>query len=69
MFFRHFAISCAIVASDLSFLPSSDFCSLMLLIVPTFEENGMFMLGVVFFIQSIFADRNNSFRQSFFIPH
>ena len=26
-------------------------------LVPTFEENGIFMLDVVFFIQAIFADR------------
>ena len=38
-----------------------------LLIVPTFKENGLFMLGVVFF-QSIFADRINSFRQKLFYP-
>ena len=38
-------------------------------IVPTFEENGIFMLGVVFFIQSIFADRNNNFQRKIFIPH
>ena len=37
-------------------------------IVPTFEENGIFMLGV-FFIQSTFADRNNSYQQKLFITH
>ena len=37
--------------------------------VPTFEENGIFMLGVVFFIQPIFAYRNHSLRRKFFIPH
>ena len=38
-------------------------------IVPTFEENGIFILAaVVFFIQSIFADLNNKFRQKCFIP-
>ena len=31
------------------------------LIVPIFEDNGKFMLGVLFFIQSIFGNRNNSF--------
>ena len=36
---------------------------------PTFEENGIFMLGIVFFIQSIFTDRNNNFQLNFFIPH
>ena len=35
------------------------------LVVPTFEENGIFMLGVVFFIQSIFTDPNNNFHQKF----
>ena len=35
---------------------------------PTFEENGIFMLGVVSFIQSKFADRNNSFQQNFLYP-
>ena len=39
------------------------------LVVPTFDENGIFMLGVVFFIQSTFADRNSNFQQNFFIPH
>ena len=37
-----------------------------ILFVPTFEENGIFMFGVVFYSVN-FADRNNSFRQ-FFIP-
>ena len=35
--------------------------------VPTFEQNGIFMLGVVFY-SVIFADRNNSFRQTFLYP-
>ena len=35
-------------------------------IVPTLEENGIFILGLVFFIQSIFGDRNNSFQQNFY---
>ena len=39
-----------------------------LVFVPTFGENGIFKLGVVFFIQSIFADRNNTFQQNFFLP-
>ena len=34
-----------------------------------FRRNGRFMLGVVFFIQSIFADRNNNSQQKFFIFH
>ena len=42
---------------------------LVSLFVPTFEENGIFMLGEFFFIQSILTDRNNSFRQNFFIAH
>ena len=33
----------------------------LFIFVPTFEENGIFMLGVVFFIQSIFGNQNNSF--------
>ena len=35
----------------------------------TFEEKGIFMFGVVFFIQSIFTDRSYSFQQKHFIPH
>ena len=31
------------------------------IIDPTFEENGILVLGVVFFIQSTFANQNNSF--------
>ena len=34
----------------------------------TFEKNGIFMLGVVFF-QSIFARRNYSFQQKFLTTH
>ena len=37
----------------------------MLHLVVLFEENGIFMLGVVFFILSIFTDRNNNFQQKF----
>ena len=40
------------------FCPNAD---LVLFIIPTFEENAIFMLGVAFLIQSIFAVRNNSF--------
>ena len=35
--------------------------------VPTFQENGIFMLVLI--IQSIFADQNNSFEQAKFKPH
>ena len=34
---------------------------LSILVVPTFEENGILKFGVVFFIQSNFGDRNNNF--------
>ena len=37
----------------------------MIVFVPTFEENGIFMLGVFFFIQSIFVDRIDNFQQKF----
>ena len=40
-----------------------------ILVVPIFEENGIFMLDVVFFIQSIFTDRNNNFQKFFFNTH
>ena len=33
-------------------------------VVPIFEENGIFMLGV-FFVQSVCGDRNNSFYQKY----
>ena len=36
--------------------------------VPTFEENGIFMLGLVFFIQSVFANRNHSSTKIVYIP-
>ena len=49
-------------------LNTANACVINRVIFPTFEENGIFMLGVVFFIQSIFADRNNSFRQNFLYP-
>ena len=39
----------------------------LVIFVPTFE-NGIFMLGMVFFIQSIFANRNLSFRKKFYAP-
>ena len=38
---------------------------LMKSLVPTFEENGIFMLDVVFFIQAIFADRIIVFDKTF----
>ena len=40
-----------------------------ILVVPIFEENGIFMLVVVFFIQSIFTDRNNNFQRKFYNTH
>ena len=33
------------------------------------KKNGIYMLGVVFFVQSIFADRNNIFWQTIFKTH
>ena len=36
--------------------------------VPTFEEIGISKLGVVFLLQSIFANRNNSSQQNFLYP-
>ena len=37
--------------------------------IPTFKENGIFMLGVVLFVQSILDDQNNNFQRKVFMPH
>ena len=37
--------------------------------VPTFEENEIFVLGVVFYVQPTFLNQNNSFQPKIFIPH
>ena len=40
-----------------------------LLIIPTFEENGIYIFGVIFFLLSIFADWNKkTFNKKIYTP-
>ena len=62
---------------EATFNPGVEFCLTfgstqkvsLFVTVPIFKENGIFLLRLIFFTQSIFGDRNKIFQQTFLMLH